>query len=324
MKKQILDFIIIGVQKGGTTSLFKYLEKHPQIYMPPDKEAPFFSIDSLYERGIDWFLHQFFQDVSEEKLWGTVTPYYMTGLKKVTLQHVAERIQGSSPDVKIFAILRHPIERAFSNYSMNLRKGFEKKCFSDAISDLLESEQLEVARNSYSEANGYIVQGEYGRILSTYYELFSKKQIYVGFTDDLEKNPERFIKDLLNFLEVDSTIIPKNIGIRYYQGGTRRRLPWIKEYLVEEWGFLPWKIRLLLRRVPIKYRNAFSFWFHVWNERPNKSSAKDRWTQSITPEIKEKLIDLYENDYQRLEKLGVAVPWAEWKNNQEAVQTCLT
>lgn len=66
MKK--LDFLVIGAQKSATTTLFKYLEEHPNIYMPPEKEAPFFNLDERFERGIEWYLKEFFSNGETNKL----------------------------------------------------------------------------------------------------------------------------------------------------------------------------------------------------------------------------------------------------------------
>ncbi len=324
MKKDTLDFIIIGVQKSGTTSLYKYLSRHPQIYMPPEKDAIFFAYDNRYEKGVQWFHNEFYVNAPQNRLWGKATPQYMLGYESATSTIVAQRIKKTLPNVKIIAILRHPISRAFSHYRMSVRKGYETRSFEEVISAFLEPSQLQTAREIPSEVNSYIVQGEYGRILGEYYKLFQKEQIFVGYTDDLENNPETFVKSILIFLGLTSDIMPDNVGKRYYEGGTKLKIPKIKQFYVKDWDFLPWKIRLLLRRLPKKHRDAFSLWFHLWNVKPDPK-LKDRWQEFISPELQEKLIDHYKKDLQALqENLGVSVPWIEWGNSQEAAQTCLT
>src|SRR4051794_6700075 len=76
-----LDFIIIGAQKSGTTSLYKYLQPHPSIYMLPEKEAPFFSAEALYSRGWEWYRQEFFSQAPPERIWGKATPMYMANLQ---------------------------------------------------------------------------------------------------------------------------------------------------------------------------------------------------------------------------------------------------
>jgi hypothetical protein len=71
------DFIIIGAQKAGTTSLFEYLRMHPGIYMPSEKEIPFFCDDPLYARGWDTFAWRYYASAPGGSLWGKVTPNYL-------------------------------------------------------------------------------------------------------------------------------------------------------------------------------------------------------------------------------------------------------
>ena len=112
-----LDFLIIGAQKSGTTSLFKYLNQHPDIAMPADKEAPYFTNDELYSAGWQHYLGNYFTGYDQELLWGTASPQYMSDLR------AAERITRDLPNTRLIAILRNPIERAYSHYLMQKRRG---------------------------------------------------------------------------------------------------------------------------------------------------------------------------------------------------------
>ena len=77
--KETLDFIIIGAQKAGTTSLFEYLRPHPELWLPPGKEAPYFSHDAVIERGWQDYMEKAFAFGDPARKWGTVTPSYMVG-----------------------------------------------------------------------------------------------------------------------------------------------------------------------------------------------------------------------------------------------------
>ena len=136
----------------------------------------------------------------------------------------------------------------------------------------------------------------------------------MGYTDDLEANPQEFLKSILNFLGVASNVIPDNVGVRYHEGGTKLKMPWIKQFYVEDWDFLPWKIRLLLRKIPRKHRDAFSLWFHLWNVKSD-TKVKDRWQEFISSGLQERLINHYKKDFQRLKAiLQVPLPWLEWRS----------
>ena len=100
-----IDFIIIGAQKAGTTTLFKWLEEHPEIFTPHAKELPLL-IDELYVQGFDKTMADFFGEAPKDKLWGHAPPHYLVD------PDVPERCKKHHPNSKIIAILRHPIKRA--------------------------------------------------------------------------------------------------------------------------------------------------------------------------------------------------------------------
>ena len=101
--KQNLDFIIIGAQKSGTTTLFKWLEGHPEIFLPSAKEVPLLT-DEWYSKGLEQNMKTFFQEASEDKLWGKAPPHYLADSK------VPTRCKEHYPEVKLIVILRHPIK----------------------------------------------------------------------------------------------------------------------------------------------------------------------------------------------------------------------
>jgi len=140
MPAKSLDFIIIGAQKAATTSLYKYLNAHPAIFMPPDKEVPFFTRPDLYQKGLAWYLQTHFANASPDQLWGKATPQYMCD------PQAPARIYHALPEVKLIASLRHPIKRSFSHYKMAVHRGVEQRTFDEAISDLLSPVALAQAR----------------------------------------------------------------------------------------------------------------------------------------------------------------------------------
>src|SRR5664280_1861889 len=77
--KNTLDFIIIGAQKAGTTTLFEYLKRHPELCMPAGKEAPYFGHDDMIARGWEAYLRATFTFADPECKWGTATTHYMAG-----------------------------------------------------------------------------------------------------------------------------------------------------------------------------------------------------------------------------------------------------
>src|SRR5438874_4830690 len=231
--KDILDFIIIGAQKAGTTSLFEYLRLHPEISLPASKEAPYFSHDSMYSRGWPAYMRKIaFAD--PQRKWGTVTTRYMAGgvtggavnNNNYDERTVPLRIRERLPKVRLIAILRDPVERAVSHHRMVLMDGREQRSFDDAVGELLRPDMLERARRHPRETTGYIVWGEYGRILAGYFDVFPREQILVVFTDELERAPAQLLRRVQEFIGVRADFEPDNLGARYRVGATVRDFSW--------------------------------------------------------------------------------------------------
>lgn len=244
-EKDILDFIIIGAQKSGTTSLFQYLRHHPEISLPAGKEVPYFSHDALYTGGWTAYMRDLARNEFEGaadpmQKWGTVTTHYMAGavyrssgdaaLKNSHDEHtVPLRIRECLPDVRLIAILRDPVERALSHHRMTVRRGRERRSFDDAIGELLRPHALERARRCprESEDTGYITWGEYGRILAGYFDVFPREQILVVFTDELERAPAQLLGRIQEFIGVRADVEPDNLGTRYQIGKVERGFSWM-------------------------------------------------------------------------------------------------
>lgn len=196
MKKQ-LDFIVIGAQKSGTTSLHHYLSRHPRIRIPAVKEAPFFTRDDYFVRGMEWYIKEFFPKVSGNQILGTVTPQYMA------YPIAVERIRSLCPNARIIAILRDPVARAMSHYKMRVRAFGENRPFEQLISEQLEPESLAESRRFPTPSNSFVVWGEYGRILSEYLSYYNREQLKIVFSDDLEHRPDRVLSELYSFLGIE-------------------------------------------------------------------------------------------------------------------------
>ena len=191
-EKDILDFIVIGAQKSGTTSLFRHLIQHPEISLPPGKERPYFSHDEVYARGWGAYMrsltrHDAFAD--PVRSWGTVTPQYMVGGLYQSNGDAAEsydertvplRINETLPSVHLIAILRDPVERALSHHRMLAMRGLERRSFDDAIGDLLHPDALDKSRRRPQERTGYIHVGESTTIYRYFDRLPSRRQFGVS------------------------------------------------------------------------------------------------------------------------------------------------
>jgi hypothetical protein len=208
----MVDFIVIGAQKSGTTSLFRYLRAHPQIYMPTAKELEFFSNDRRYAKGLDWYAHQYFASASNGALCGEASTHYMMYPK------TPERIRVFLPEVKLIALLRNPIDRAYSHYRMSVERGRETRSFAEMVAESLGKPAF---TEPVDENFDYLSFGQYGAILGRYLECFDRERIAVFFTDDMVRAPRRFIAEVYSFLGVNAGFLPDNIGRKYNVGGSK-------------------------------------------------------------------------------------------------------
>jgi hypothetical protein len=257
-----LDFIVIGAQKAGTTSLWRYLEDNEALRMPPDKEASFFS-EPVYPGTMRGYMRALFRDAPVRAKLGKVTPVYMHGTRAVPVPVIAARISEAVPRVKLIALLRDPVERAHSAHRMTERRGIETRSFGEAIEELLAPEALESARREPDTTNSYVVAGEYGRLLGAYLDRFPRDQLHVELSADLARSPAEVVARVCEFLEVESHT-PRHLDQRFFPSGRPRVSAEaerdLKDYLE----------RNVWRRVrhAEQSRESFRHWFELWNVVP--------------------------------------------------------
>ena len=195
------NFLIIGAMKSGTTALYYYLEQHPEIYMSPVKEPNFFSsqepanvADTVTHIGTYQHL---FRGASGEKAIGEASHSYLYE------PGAAAEIRRYIPEAKLIAILRNPIERAYSHFLHMVRSGTEP------LNDFAQALQEEVA-GIHKERTGqdYIGRGLYYDQLERYFGTFPREQIRVYLYEDLSDAPIRTVQDAFRFLEVDDSFVP--------------------------------------------------------------------------------------------------------------------
>jgi len=290
------DFLIIGAQKSGTTTLFQLLDEHPGIYVPPGKEVPVFTRDDLSEVDLATYMDEHFGAMPQGDLIGKVTPHYLVDPR------VPARIATFAPNAKLVVILRDPVDRAFSHYRMSVRRELETRSFDQAVEDMLRPENLAIARalpaGRSSENLTYVVWGEYGRLLQPYADQIAKGQMLVLYMSDLEADPEATLRKLVGFLGLDYAPVP-SLGQKMHQGGDRERLPVLK--ILRRVGIA----RKLWRLVPHRIRSRMLFRFGQWNV-----VASQGVDGAISPATTARLRAHFAHDGARLTTLsGSTAPW---------------
>lgn len=231
------NFLIIGAAKSGTTSLYHYLKDHPDIFMSPVKETNFFLGDGKTapeEIGLDGRSRSLtriatladysalFQNAVREKARGEASPKYLY------YPEAAQRIKALLPDVQIIAVLRHPVDRAYSAFLHHLREGEEE--YTDFAAALRE-EPSRMERGIDPKYH-YRNRGFYFRQLSPYYDAFGAEKVQVYLYEDLRKEPLGLMRHLFGVLGVDPAFEP-DMGTEHNISGVPKN-----QLLHKVYGFL--------------------------------------------------------------------------------------
>jgi len=300
------DFFLIGAPKCGTTSLHRYLGQHPGLYMSPIKEPHFFA-DEVRVRNFDptmkakavaratglrsWLDGPTRRSVSGGpietradyiSLFRDAGPFRQAGESSTCYlwsptapRNIAEHV----PHARILAVLRNPIDRAFSQYAHMLSFARTPITFREYVDSALESRS-----SVFSEIYPFLNFGLYGGQLARWLQYFPRERIHVALYDDFKRDPATFMRTIFRFLGVDAAFRP-DFSRRYMEArvprsanaGRMLRIP----------GFVA-----LARRMPRKLRSAL---------RP--LVYRPRRAMQMEPKDRERLVEWYRSDLYRLSRL---------------------
>jgi len=276
----LVDFFIVGAPKAGTTSLFYYLNKNKGICMSSIKEPNFFSSQDLKTQKI-YYDSLILDNLKEyERIFTPKNKQQIIGEASVSYLFyptVANRIFDYNPRSKIIIILRDPVERAFSHYSMDLRLGHVKQSL-DELFDL----GLNNKDNLFFQQ--YILLGQYYEQVNRYIKVFGRENICVKFYDELKLDASSFYSDILKFLHQEN-----DHNIDFNQPFNKSKLPSNK--------FIKW-----LYSWPIIRKISLIFLPLSVIEFININFFKEN-NNIITNDLKSKLHSFFLEDIEKLEKL---------------------
>lgn len=316
-----VDFVGIGAPKCGTTWISAMLHEHPDIchsrrsevsffdsptrrdreglssyktggkfpFIDDGAEVNFFDAPHLYKKGLE-FYKTFFSHCKPDQIKGEFTPGYIDS------PVAAERIKKHNPNVKLIVCLRNPIERAYSQYSAQARRG---------KNILWLSSFDEIQRN---QNNPYFKDGMYYAHLKQYIEMFGRKNILILILEDAKKDPLRFVKGIYSFLGVRDDFVPPSLTKKVNATADKAAA---HSLTLNQWllygkpgailsKYLPFykEIRRFLRKTGI-YRKTKKI-----VERLNRNNRKKGWIQPpMSQKTREFLQKAYRDDISQLEKL---------------------
>lgn len=214
------SFLILGAPKCGTTALAQALSTHPDVFLSRPKEPHFF--DAAYEKGLRGYFREHFADLTTERAPGEATPSYLT------VPYVAQRIHRTLPTARLVAILRHPVERAYSSWWMFHARGMEPLSFEAAIDENerqlrasggigLEADELvwqahvaALRKGARIQVRTYLQTGYYARHLRRYLDYFPRDQLKVVFNQDFSRNRDATVRGIWQHIGVadDVELLP--------------------------------------------------------------------------------------------------------------------
>ncbi|MDJ0744230.1 MAG: sulfotransferase [Xenococcaceae cyanobacterium MO_167.B27] len=292
-------FLIVGVQKAGTTSIYNYLQEHPQVYMSSVKETNFLERDweqllaenSSLKNRIATFddYCQLFAGVKDEIAIGEASPNYI-----FHYESSADRIQKYTPDAQLIVVLRNPVERAYSDYLMHLR---------DAISGQVKSlgEQIE-----HSSHKSFILRkGFYYTPLKYYIDFFGQEKIKVFLYDDLCSNAQEFMAEMYEYIGVDKNFVA-NVNKKTQQAKIPKNQS-INNLLQSKNPVRNLVANALKTVMPLDARQKLRSRLINFNSQ-NKNQVP------LSPEERQKLIELYREDILKLQDL-IDKDLSSWLSN---------
>jgi hypothetical protein len=275
------DFFIVGAPKSGTSSLYRYLAQHPDVFLSEPKEPHFFhnrrlpGAPVLGEKNLDEYLH-LFRGVPKETKAGDASTSYLYST------NAALEIGRFKPEAKILMVLRNPVDRAYSHYWNHVRDGIESLSFEEAL-------RVEPRRVSSRRWCGfyYVEVGRYAEQVARYLEVFGEDSVRIYLFEDLQKDAEGVCQDVFRFLEVDTGRSVDTSEI-YNRSGPPR-----STHLASLLYYLSRK-RSVARALPTAFGRGAKEWLLARNTKPVPEMDADMrsWLQEV-----------FRDDILRLEEL---------------------
>ncbi|MGQ4646050.1 sulfotransferase domain-containing protein [Lyngbya aestuarii] len=280
------DFLIIGSSKAGTTTIYHYLCKHPQVYMSDPKEPEYFASekDENYAKGIDWYASHF-SKAEPHQVCGEASGRYTHWPK---FSAASERIAAALPQVKLIYIMRNPVDRAYSHYAQDIKY---------AQNLLGKFEVTETFEENIKQDSYYLDCSNYMQQIEQYLRFFPKESFLFLLMEDLIQQPADILHKMCNFLGIDSGV--DLVGEKEIKANEGRHH--------NEW-FLRSRITDPLKKIPgvaqvaaLLPQEARDQAYHLLTNLPYKQSMEEKYIpQPMLPETRQMLLEKFREPNQKL------------------------
>ena len=197
MAERLPDFLVLGTQKGGTTTLQQLLIQHPGVCLAPGKEVHYFS--KHWDQPTAWYASHYAGAAPQQRC-GDITPFYLFH------PQAPKRIHSLLPNAQLIVLLRDPVERALSQYFHSVRLGFETLPLEDALD--AEEERLSTGKLQHLQEHSYVSRSRYLEQLDRYLELFPGRQLLVLQSETLFADPTATWRQIEAFLALPQAPCP--------------------------------------------------------------------------------------------------------------------
>ena len=190
-------FVIAGTLRSGTTSLTRWLRGHPDVWMSTTKELHYFDTRWAPGVSVDEYRRDF-AGWSRQPAVGEATPNY------VYHREAIQRLAAVVPDVRVVVSLRHPVDRAYSQYWARRSRGIETRGFAEVIAT-----EPEVP---LSDDGALLARGRYLEQIERALQHLGREQLMVVLFDDLQDRPVETFTEVCSFIGADPATVPDEVG----------------------------------------------------------------------------------------------------------------
>jgi hypothetical protein len=262
-------FLVIGAMKSGTTSLWRYLSAHPDVFMCTPKEPNFFIAEGNWHLGVDWYASLFVRGVGRRAVGEASVAYTLFPHHR----WVPKRIRQVLPEARLVYLMRHPLERMISHYRHMVTKGTERRPIDEAL----------LQTPVYLDASRYALQ------IEQYLHHFDRSQMLLLTTDELEARREEALRRVYAFIGVDPGFLPEIADRAYHRADELRRPTRITFFMRRRKRTrLYWRLR---RMVP---ESVWAAAYRATSRRPPPSGVRP------SEEARRQLVEMLRPDLERL------------------------